>query len=536
MVRFEQLNRPAETSWQALSYYNLYRFLIAVLFVSLDWVGQLPQPLGAYDESLFATTAHIYLLTSPIAQLFIHLKKPRYVYQVAAVLFTDILLITLLMYASAGLNSGFGMLLVAAVAGGGLLSPGRIGILFAAAATIAVLSHEVYAQLYRIFPPANYTHAGFLGITFFLTAFVMYILASRVEESKALAAQRGTDLANLARLNEHIVQRLQPGILVLDSVREVRLVNESAKDLLEMARNPRGLSIDQVCPPLAEAVSRWLSGEGPQTTILATRKGGSEIQATFSKLNLENKTEVLIFLDDVSEFRRRAQQMKLASLGRLTASIAHEVRNPLGAISHASQLLTESSDVHGEDRRLISIIQEQSTRVNNIIENIQQLSRRQQPVETVIDIADSVSKFADELRTRFKLDGRAIGLKVPRKRILARIEPSQLHQVLWNLCENGIRYSQGERKLELECGMREESERPYIDVADHGTGIPPEVEDNLFEPFFTTDANGTGLGLYIAREICEANQASLILFRNTHQGCCFRIDFAHPERQRGSLN
>ena len=535
MAHFLHVQRPVETSWQALSYYNLYRFLIAVLFVSLDWIGQLPQPLGAYDESLFSSTAHIYLLTAPVAQLFIRMKKPSYVYQVAALLFADILLITLLMYASAGLNSGFGMLLVAAVAGGGLLSPGRIGILFAAVATIAVLSHEVYAQLYRIFPPANYTHAGFLGITFFLTAFVMYILASRVEESKALAAQRGTDLENLARLNEHIVQRLQPGILVLDSAREVRLVNESAKDLLEMVRDPRGVSIDHVSQPVAGAVTNWLAGNGPQTINLAPGKGGTEVQATFSKLNLGKKTEVLIFLDDVSEFRRRAQQMKLASLGRLTASIAHEIRNPLGAISHASQLLTESKDMRGEDRRLISIIQEQSTRVNNIIENIQQLSRRQQPVETVIDLAESISRFTDELRSRLRLEGRAITLKLPRKRILARIEPSQLHQVLWNLCENGIRYSHGERKIDLECGMREDSQRPYIDVTDYGTGISPEAEENLFEPFYTTDVNGTGLGLYIAREICEANQASLILFRNTRKGCCFRINFAHPERQRGSL-
>lgn len=525
------INQTGTTAWRALTYFNFYRFLIAFLFVALFWIGQLPEPLGVYDRTLFSLSTHIYLSVAVAAQFFIRLRTPPYPYQVMAQVLADIVIVSLMMYASAGLNSGFGMLLVITVAGGGLLIPGKIGVLFAALATIAVLGQEVYVQLYRLFPPPNYTHAGFLGITFFITAFISKTLASRVQESEALAEQRAVDLEKLAKLNEHIVQRLQSGIIVLDDALNVLLLNESAKKLLNIGEDEYHLSIDRIAPELVDNAREWLRGSGEKTIVFRHVKGGVDIQTSFVSLNLEHRFELLLFLDDVSVLRQRAQQMKLASLGRLTASIAHEVRNPLGAISHAGQLLSESKSLDQEDKRLTAIIEEHSQRVNNIIENIMSISRRQQSEPVSIELHKWLNDFIAEFATDHGLLADSISLSCDPDKVLARMDPVQLHQVLWNLLENGIRYSQGRPLLELMCAIRDETLRPYIDIIDHGSGLSSRVEEHLFEPFFTTEANGTGLGLYIARELCEANQATLSLQKNTKDGCCFRINFSHPEKQ-----
>ena len=526
---------PGITAWNALTYFNFYRFLIAFLFAALIWISQLPAPLGIYDKQLFSISVHFYLLFSITAQFFVRLRKPPYNYQVVIQVMTDIVFISLMMYASAGLNSGFGMLLIIAVAGGGLLSTGKIGILYAATATIAVLGQEVFAQLNRIDYPFNYTHAGILGITFFVTAFISQILASRVYESEALAERRGTDLHKLAQLNESIVQRLQSGILVIDENLSIRLMNKSAQMLLGLGNDNYGVHIEDLVPEIARNVDRWKAGVGERSIIVRSGKTTIDLQASFIPLNLEEGFEILIYLDDVAQLRQQAQQLKLASLGRLTASIAHEVRNPLGAISHAGQLLSESSTMSEEERRLTAIIADHSKRVNNIIENIMSLNRREQAVPVIIELTSWLKEFIHEFEYTHGMQKGAVRLSNESEKIMARMDPSQLHQVLWNLLENGTRYSKGMPMIIIKCAISSESRRPYIDVIDHGSGIAAKDEEHLFEPFFTTESQGTGLGLYIARELCEANQASINLYSNSLEGCCFRINFSYPDKQHALI-
>lgn len=520
-----------ETSWRALTYFNAYRFLVSFLFASLYWIGQLPQPLGVYDETLFAAVVHVYMLSSLAAMFFIHLQRPRYKLQAAALVCVDIFVITLLMYSSAGLSSGFGMLLVIVVAAGALLIPGKIGFLFAAIAAIAVLGHEAYLQLKLLFPQHNYTHAGFLGITFFLTAFIGNALASRVQVSEERARQSAIELQNLARLNEHIVQHLQSGIVVLDRDLRITLLNGAAGRLLGADRSVVGRPIGELSGELERSARAWMNGAERHTVVVPVARGQAELQASFARLKSENRENLLVFMEDVATLRQRAQQMKLASLGRLTASIAHEVRNPLGAISHAGQLLSESGLLGGEERRLTAIIEEQSRRLNGIIEDIMNISRRSPTQPEGLDLRDWLEEFRVEFLRRHELEPQALVLEHDAGRIDARFDPDQLHQVLWNLCENGIRYSRHTPLLRLRCGVREDSARPYIDVIDTGPGVAPEVREQLFEPFYTTEPEGTGLGLYIARELCEANQAMLHLETTGNDGSCFRITLAHPHRR-----
>jgi two-component system sensor histidine kinase PilS (NtrC family) len=257
-----------------------------------------------------------------------------------------------------------------------------------------------------------------------------------------------------------------------------------------------------------------------------------DLIATFTELQHGNATNVLILLEDATLTAQRAQQLKLASLGRLTASIAHEIRNPLGAISHAGQLLAESPSISAADNRLTQIIVENSQRVNSIIDNILQLSRRGQTNILPIDLPPWLNTFVEEFASFHQLPPNAVAIHSHHASVKVAFDPIHLYQVLTNLCENGLRYSQGIPLLELTLNLSEGSQRAYLDVRDHGKGMTGTVRAQIFEPFFTTEAKGNGLGLYLARELCEANQASLHLISYADNGCCFRIHFSPPQLVR----
>ena len=266
---------------------------------------------------------------------------------------------------------------------------------------------------------------------------------------------------------------------------------------------------------------------------LQNPRNGFELQVNFTALTPSQHSEILVFLEDNRQLTQRAQQIKLASLGRLTASIAHEIRNPLSAISHAAQLLDESSELDSADRRLTEIIQDHSKRMDQIIENVLQLSRRKNAKPERINFQEWLKQYVEDYQntTGEKVN---ITLSCSEEPSTINIDPSQLSQVLTNLIDNGLRYSKlntGEASLELHFDLDPTNNLPYLDIIDHGKGIDEKNIQHLFEPFFTTETDGTGLGLFISRELCEANQARLHYLRNGKEQSCFRISFSHPDRR-----
>ena len=522
-------SKPAR--WRALGYFNFYRLLLSGLFVLSASIGLLPAPLGGLDETLFMLISHVYFLTALFFSLFILRRRPRFNLQIAAHTLIDIVMLSLLMYASGGLGSGFGMLLVIAVAGGSILRTGKIAIFFAAIATLVVLGHEFYLQFFRFAEPINYVHAGLLGATFFLAAFIGIFLSVRVRKTQAFAERQTIAIGELARLNEHIIQRMQAGITVLDSKMNVVLVNDSARQLFRPAAQKTTDSNRLISDFLTEPVTEWLAGSGPQSRVLKPGNTDFELQLSFIRLKKRNDFQVLVFIEDIAVLRQRAQQLKLASLARLTASIAHEIRNPLGAINHAGQLLNEAPDLTAGDKRLVQIINDHSARVNTIIENVLSISRRAQAIPEKIEINAWLAAFRDELMTRFELDGADIETASAATALFIRADASQLWQIMWNLAENALRYSKRRPLLRLYAAAEPGSGRPYVDIIDRGTGISRDIIDNLFEPFFTTEAQGSGLGLYVARELCEANQAALSLLSSSEAGATFRITFIHMNKK-----
>jgi two-component system sensor histidine kinase PilS (NtrC family) len=231
--------------------------------------------------------------------------------------------------------------------------------------------------------------------------------------------------------------------------------------------------------------------------------------------------------------------MKLAGLGRLTASIAHEIRNPLAAIDHANQLLGESAALSDQDRRLVEIVHNHAGRVNGIVENVLKLSRggRLQVEELALD--KWLREFAAEFSEQHALDDEDVRVTVHpgRAPLTARVDQSQLRQVVRNLAENALRYGvpknitrYGERSLvELRLSIRPFRNQPCIEVLDQGSGVAADSAEQIFEPFYTSASQGTGLGLFIARELCECNHATLTYHARGNGGSCFRISFANAK-------
>ena len=530
----EVRQRVAHNNWNALRYFNFYRIVIAGVFTILSLSGNLPPNLSDADLRLFVGISLGYLVFAIGALFLAERRGLTYRIQVFGGVLGDVLATTLLMHAAGGVTSGIGMLLVMSVAGACLLASGRAAIFFAAVASIAMLGETFLGTLYKTYSSANYTQAGLLGAACFGTAVLASALAERARRSEALAAARALDIAHLSALNEHIVRRMRAGIMVLDGDGAVVLANDAAAEILgRETRQMRGV-LAVISTQVDEAYRRWLrSGENPGTTIAG--HGSINALVSFTELDArEPEPEqhgTLVFLEDAAETRQRVQQLKLASLGRLTASIAHEIRNPLGAISHAGQLLSESPDLTSQDKRLTDIVVQQSQRVNSIIENVMTIGRRQDVVSESFALRPWLEEFCAELGDRFQLVAGEVVVRCADQDITVRMDKSQLQQVLWNLSENGLRYATRAPLLGFEAGVIESNGRPFLDVVDSGLGLSEDIAERLFEPFVTTESKGTGLGLYIARELCESNQASLQLVEREH-GCRFRIVFAHPGRQQ----
>lgn len=523
---------PEAQSWKPLRYFNLYRLALSGLFAVAFFSGPVPPPvLGSQDPGLFETVALAYLAFAIAAVIVHQLRVPRFSVQVHAQLLVDIAALTLLMAASGGTASSLGVLLVITIAGGSLLIPGRMAILFAALAALAVLAEQTVATV-QGGDSGSFTQAGILGAAYFATAVIAYLLARRVRESEALAARRGAELAGLERLNETIIRKLEAGVLVVDRAGGIRLANEAARRLLGIRAVRPGTALPAASAGLAQALEEWRRRPERAPDPFPAGPGRALLQPRFTPLGPGGRAGTLVFLHDTAELARRAQQLKLASLGRLTASIAHEIRNPLGAVSHAAQLLAESPRLQAEDERLTRIIREQAGRVNTIVENVLQLSRGRPARAEPLAVGAWLAAFAREFALTHRLEPDQVRVEVAPADLEIAVDATHLHQVLWNLAHNALEYGnagQTRARITLAAGREPDSGAPYVEVRDPGPGLDPATAQQVFEPFFTRSAHGTGLGLYIARELCELNRAVLEYLPAGAGESRFRATFA-PDR------
>ncbi len=520
--------------WRLLRIYAWYRLALSVLLIGLFSLKPTAPMLGGENKPLFLAAALGYFITAVSASLFLrrpHRNTKTYGFML---LLIDLLVLTVMTHASAGLNTQLGLLFLVTVTAGNILLAGRMGALIAAIASIAILYEQFYFSLSAAdnLSSVDLAQSAVFGISFFVMALFSQIIVHRMRMGEELAELRGQDIADLQQLNEQIVRRMRTGIIALSDERSILLSNDAAHQLLGLKAPISIFSrMEDVSLLLDAACFAWQQNPRMRPIVFRNTAQGPEISASFAALSRHEKSgTILLFLEDTTQLNQQAQQMKLASLGRLTASIAHEIRNPLGAISHATQLLAESDTISGPDRRLLEIIEQHCRRMNGVVENVLSVSRRQPSLPQRFSLQEWLTAFREDYL--HQPDPSEIGIRLKDRTMAVRFDPEQLHQVMHNLVMNGLRYSaqhSGKARVLIEGGWMGLNNQPYLDIIDFGPGIKADQVVHLFEPFFTTEATGTGLGLYLSREICEANHARLDHIPREH-GACFRIIFAHPDR------
>lgn len=513
-----------EELWRSLYYFNLYRLALGALLVFLAGMFGKNLFLEAYNLPLFFHSSIVYAGLALLSLLAIRLRHPRFNWQLALQVGTDIACLTALSHASGGVQSGFGMLLLVSLAAAGLISRGKITLFFAALASIAVLLQHSYEVLAGEAEVTQYVQAGLLSAAYFAVAWLAHNLARYVIASEKLAARRGADLANMAEANRLVIQDTPDGVLVVDVSGVVRQCNPSAEHLLGYAFPAAGsVTLGECSSLLAERYAAWLKDRQTGQQTLRLPATNYQVRVRFLPVQREGLWGAVLFLEDMQRVQARAQQIKLAALGRLTANIAHEVRNPLSSISYAAELLQEEKHDPGQ-ARLFQIILDNAARLNRIVQDVMQLNRRDRARAESLRLAEVLPVFIVELCQAERVAPEIFNLEAASDCAVS-FDRGHLDQVLWNICRNALHYcgkQPGSVRLHVWCSSER---RSFLEIADDGPGVAAAAVHQLFEPFFTTAAGGTGLGLYIARELCEANGAALEYAPNASGGACFRIVF-----------
>lgn len=516
--------------------YNIYRIVLPLVLL-VSSVGPSSTLLGVLDPSLFIQVCTAYVIFGVAITFFIptRMRVVKNSHILTGSLIIDIFTISVLTYSSGGMISGLGLLLLVTVAAGSILIRGRISTFVAAIAALSLIYSELYLALSLDNHASQFVQTGILGAILFATSLFIQTLTNRIYKAAVLADKQASDIIDLEKLNNEIIQRMRTGVVVVNTTHQIVSMNSAARSILLpiLVVNEAPEEHPYKLPTaLSEELKLWKINSKRQPQPILIPKSSRQVQLNFAFLTPESDSDILVFLEDNRQIVQRVRQMKLASLGRLTASIAHEVRNPLGAISHASQLLSES--VTDDDKRMVEIILVHCNRVNLIIEDILDVSRHNDTTADFIDLDTWLLDFIENYKSTHELcDDIKIEIISPDTKV--KVIKGQLEQVLNNLFDNGLRYSHkktGRATLLVQAGIesKDGDELPFLHIVDEGPGINGDEASLLFEPFHTTETSGTGLGLYISKELCEANHSQLIYGRNSSGKSSFSIYFGNSDR------
>jgi two-component system, NtrC family, sensor histidine kinase PilS len=505
-----------------LYFFNLYRALEAGLLALVVF-----SPFGGFFEApqypMLARTAAVAYLSVSLVLLFTG-RRGGFHRQALWGVAMDILAATVATHALPGTASGIALMLMFNVGAAALFLPLRLGL----GAAVVAGGALIFEYLWSAFEgnPSSRSTAELLMFTvsFMAIASLTNLLGRQMRASLALAERRGAEAANLAEVSELIIRRMRTGVLLVDGEGKVRMSNEAAM-LLVGGQHDDVLAL--LSPDLDRRLRRWRHDGVADETPIRFGADLPEIVPRFTRL-LADSDQSLVFLDDTTLLTRRAESLTLATLGRFSASLAHEIRNPLAAISYATQLLEESREILDADRRLLEIIHQQTMRMNGIVENVLGLARRERAQPEYVELVGFARRFIEEYRTNHPLEEDTLQVTSDHPTVAALADPRQLHQVLVALVHNALTYGRMPGQPARVSLHISNAHGPQIEVLDRGPGIPETVAAQLFRPFFTTSGHGTGLGLYIARELCRANQATLEYVAVPGGGCCFRIRLAGP--------
>lgn len=525
-------NALHDDPWKLLGLYSIYKLVLASILIFANASALAPLEAKGFDPELFDLAINMYLFIAIINALAVYLQHPDFEVQLYTNILVDVIILMILIYSSNSLSNSFALLMIIPLFSINLFRPGQYSLLIAALSVIGILTITIIhsSSSESVKDSNDIIQTGLVCLFLLCCAWFASIWAKRANDAAALVKRRESDIASLSQLNRSILDELQSGILVVEQSGAIKHINSTAWKILGKPDNWRSQPVSQFAPELNKHLQIWLNNICPKVISCDIRHQHSmELRTRFTQLGTKDKAMTLINIEDMRELRERLQDAKLASLGQLTANIAHEIRNPLGAISHSAQLLSESENLDKIDQRMVQIIQSNSNRMNMTIESVLNLSRKKNPKQDRILLRQWLREFLDDFIMQTKLESEQVKLYVSPPECTVNFDPAHLNQVLWNLCRNALKYAKpsepGKLKLEVQAGLPDHSRDVILNVIDNGDGINEEKQKHLFEPFFTTSDSGTGLGLFMSRELCLSNGCSLDYHPVPSGGSCFRLVF-----------
>lgn len=514
------------TAWQVFQIYNLYRLHLIALFFIFKLFLIFPE---SYLTKIWSIAYYITIGAYAFCVVFFLWSGYTQRYEFKGLVlnssFVDLLFLNLFIIYLGDFESGIGILLNIALVALAILLPGISAVFFAAIESILLLSFSTFR--YLTYGENSFFYVGLLGAGLFATAITGLYLSKWLKSNQEIAQQRRKALRSLRKINEYLIQRLQTPILFINEKQDIIFANEIALKLFNITSDNLPIALAEIDSELYRYHCNYQAA-GYRRSTNAIQLTQRDLSLSYLSYQAESGQVAVFILDDPKLMMQQVTQLKLASLGRLTASISHELRNPLGAISHASQLIQEAKTLTPEVRRLNEIIYNNTQRMNELIKNVLQLSRQQKSKPTLINLYDFLIQLIKEDPYHQQL---SFTIQVP-KSLNIYFDRSQLHQLMVILGENIIKYGRNEQDraiIHVEAFKKKQSFMELY-VYDEGVGIPTEMQHTIFEPFFTTTRSGVGLGLFIAKELCTANQAIIkVADSKKSKGACFKISFLHSE-------
>ena len=516
----QSLHDTQTRKWSMLLIYNIYRLVNIVVLFGLLWVD-------AYNRVnivFYCSGLLLYLVFGLVFIYIWHTRALEFDQQILWSGTVDTIVMVLFIYAIGYIQSGLGILLNVLIAMLSILMPGRLAIFFAAVASCMLLALSIFHYESNSQQGLNTLFSiGIYGAGFFATALTALYLANWVRLSERLAKDRGRELESMQRLNEYIIGRLQYGVIYIDTERRIQVINKAARQFFSLGKNKSELTLRELSMPLYQKYIQFLDNKKQRGLSARTILEKPYLQVHFYLTSIALHPAVLIILDDMVVISQRVQQLKLASLGRFSASIAHELRNPLGIISHAVQLMGDGGHLNDEDDRLKQLIINNCNRMNSVIQNVLQVSRRQQAKPQSIELTSFIKQFKHEFCLINQCE---IVINIPQnKKKTIVFDKNQLEQVLVILCDNAMQHGRNEKgEVCITISVKHEGPNFILMLCDTGPGVPAELRNDIFEPFYSTVRTGNGMGLFIAKDLCEINQTRLNLLE-AESGCCFTIAF-----------
>lgn len=449
----------------------------------------------------------------------------------------DLLFVTALILLTGGVESVFSFAYLLVIVSASFLLSLRMTVLAAAAAVVmfgGILDLQFFNYLDHIGLTRSVSDRTFFStlfvhsVAFFLSAGLSGTLADRWRKSEAQLQRKTIDFAELEKLNRTILAHINSGLVLVSPEEEILSYNRAASEIT-------GLSLPDVYGRLMPDIFPELLGSASLADGPVTRSEGKFVKNNGKSIVLGFATTpvkgshgedvgTLVTFQDLTQLKQIEEDLKrsdrLAAVGRLAASMAHEIRNPLASISGSVQLLLENSQKNEEEESLMNIVVNEADRLNGLLTNFLHFAKPKPPEKEDVIIAE----LFDELILLLKADKRFSSVEIKAnclKDIVLSVDSQQIQKALWDLAINAAEAMQGEGALRFTVV---ESNPSTIIVEDSGPGVSDTVRQRIFEPFFSTKEKGTGLGLASVYSVVEAHGGKISVSRSSLGGARFSLD------------